>query len=196
MKRDVMLTTSILVSIVIVCLTIISVKLEASAHIFANTKAESKESDEHIEKVLQILNRPITGSTQDEPIEEKQEELPKNVMEQIEAMNDVIEEMEKEFAFYAPVSVSYNQRIIGGEGTEIILRSGEACGYSEEEEGLLDVTKGIEIRHNQQVEKGHVLIVPRDDGRGIKVTGEEEAWFLIRGPYQIDDTDNEVKTEN
>lgn len=84
---------------------------------------------------------------------------------------------------YVPVSVPMGQMLIGGEGTEIILRSGKAIGYCTGENGMVNITTGTEIFNNIEISPNHMLIVPRDDGRGALVI--EDAWFLVKGSYSI-----------
>ncbi len=84
---------------------------------------------------------------------------------------------------YTPVFANNGQIILGGEGTEIILRSGTAAGYVQGLNGLSDITTGMDIMGSVPVSLNHLLIVPRDDGRGVRATSD--AWFLIKGPYTI-----------
>lgn len=84
---------------------------------------------------------------------------------------------------YQPVYASVGQVVLGGEGTEIILRSGKANIYIEGVDGLVDATTGKNLTTGDVATSNHIMIVPRDDGRGVKVT--EAAWFLIKGDYTI-----------
>ncbi|MBQ9519065.1 MAG: hypothetical protein IJR59_04135 [Firmicutes bacterium] len=84
---------------------------------------------------------------------------------------------------YQPVYVSVGQTIIGGEGTELILRSGKGNIYIEGVDGLVDSTTGKNLTTGDVATANHLMIVPRDDGRGVKVT--EAAWFLVKGDYTI-----------
>ena len=86
---------------------------------------------------------------------------------------------------FVPVKVVLGEKVIGGEGAEIILRSGNAVSYTSGEDGIIDVTSGQEFYNNSNLEKNHLLIVPRDDGRGALITSEE-AWFIIKGDYTIE----------
>ncbi len=85
---------------------------------------------------------------------------------------------------YKPVKLTRNQLLLGGEGTEVILRSGSATAYTESANGLSDVTSGDELMNGDNIPLNHVLVIPRDDNRGFTVT-ETEAWILIRGDYTI-----------
>lgn len=86
-------------------------------------------------------------------------------------------------AKYTPVFVSVGQSIIGKEGTELIMRSGKGLAIIPTKEGISDITAGKDILKDEAILKNHLVIIPRDDGRGIKVT--ENAWFLVRGGYTI-----------
>ncbi len=85
---------------------------------------------------------------------------------------------------FKPIELSVNQLLIGGEGTELILRSGAAVGYTEVANGLTNITNGTEIMNNDQIPLNNVLIVPRNDNRGISVTANQ-TWIMIRGDYTI-----------
>lgn len=92
----------------------------------------------------------------------------------------------------APTSSSYKVLgplpagtiVLGGEGTEIILRSGKALAKCPGENGLSDVTQGTDIAGAVEVPLNHLIIVPRKDGRGIIVT--HEAYLMIRGDFTIE----------
>ncbi|MGN1318349.1 MAG: hypothetical protein ACI4VF_04980 [Lachnospirales bacterium] len=84
---------------------------------------------------------------------------------------------------YEPVYASVGQTVIGGEGTEIILRAGQGTVVISGADGIVDATTGQNLTSGKAASKNHIMIVPRNDGRGIKVT--EAAWFLIKGEYSI-----------
>lgn len=84
---------------------------------------------------------------------------------------------------YEPVYVSVGQTIYGGEGTELILRAGKGNVVIKGADGIVDATTGGDLKGGKAATKNHIMIVPRDDGRGIKVT--EAAWFLVKGSYKI-----------
>ncbi len=84
---------------------------------------------------------------------------------------------------YVPVHVGVGQQLIGGEGTEIILRVGRSFAVVSGTESLVDVTAGTEMNDKAEIKKNHIIIVPRNDGRGVRVV--EDAWFLVKGEYTI-----------
>ena len=90
---------------------------------------------------------------------------------------------ETEAAAFAPVNLFAGQVLIGGEGTEIILRSGSAAAWVPGQSGLSDVTRGVDVFGNEQIRPNHLLIVPRADGRGLRAN--TECWLLVKGVYTI-----------
>lgn len=84
---------------------------------------------------------------------------------------------------YAPVYASVGQIVLGGEGTEMILRSGKADVYITGVAGIVNATTGSELTNGSKAALNNIMIIPRGDGRGFKVT--ENAWFLIKGDYEI-----------
>ncbi len=86
-------------------------------------------------------------------------------------------------AAFTPVSVAVGKTIIGGEGTEIILRAGKAGVVVSGSEGISDVTTGQTLYNGHSATLNHLNIISRADGRGFKVT--EAAWFLVKGSYTV-----------
>lgn len=87
-------------------------------------------------------------------------------------------------AAFVPVKVAKGQILIGGEGAEIILRSGSAVSFCSEQDGIIDVTSGTEYFNGTPLAANHMVIIPRADGRGATVTSNE-AWFIVKGGYEI-----------
>lgn len=79
--------------------------------------------------------------------------------------------------------VAPGKKIITGESTEIVLRSGTATAIGSQYGGVADLITGTDLQTGSNVPVNHLLLVPRDDGRGIAITSE--AWVLIRGSYTI-----------
>lgn len=76
------------------------------------------------------------------------------------------------------------QKIIAGASTEIIVRSGSATAISSSSGGVLDLISGIDLQMGHNVPINHLLLFPRNDGRGI-VIGQDKTYILIKGPYEI-----------
>ena len=78
----------------------------------------------------------------------------------------------------------YNGDIIYALGTsEIILRTGSATVIgNESNEGLSDITTGENLAPGTTLSKDHFVIIPRGDGRGIKITSGE-SFIMYRGSF-------------
>jgi len=85
---------------------------------------------------------------------------------------------------YQTVHVFAGQKVIGKGGTEIILRSGEATAIDNGANGVSDITSGVDLMTGMQVGLNHLLLVPRDDGRGIALS--TEGWVMVRGDFTIE----------
>jgi len=84
---------------------------------------------------------------------------------------------------YKAVQLTAGQKMIGSEGTEIILRSGEAFAIDNGANGVSDVTGALDLMTGQNVALNHLLLIPRSDGRGIQAI--TEAYVMVRGSYSI-----------
>jgi hypothetical protein len=81
------------------------------------------------------------------------------------------------------VNVPAGQSVIGKAGTEIIVRAGSAKAIDNGEDGVSDVTGGRDLRGGVTVETNHLLLCPRDDGRGVYAASE--LWIMVRGDYEL-----------
>ncbi len=84
----------------------------------------------------------------------------------------------------AVVELPAGKRLIGSAGTEIIVRSGTATAVDTALGGLSDVTEGKDLRSGDIAPANHLLIVPRDDGRGITAT--TSLFVMVRGSYRVE----------
>ncbi len=84
---------------------------------------------------------------------------------------------------YAVVEVAAGQKLFGKGGTEMILRSGEATAIDNGANGVSDITAGRDLMTGQVVGQNHLLLVPRDDGRGIQAI--TDLFVMVRGSYSI-----------
>jgi len=84
---------------------------------------------------------------------------------------------------YAVLHLQQGQRLIGGEGTEIIVRSGEVTAIDNGKDGISDITGGSDLKSGVICKANHLILVPRSDGRGI--TAASEAYIMIRGTYTL-----------
>ncbi len=82
------------------------------------------------------------------------------------------------------VEVPAGRKLIGYAGTEIIVRGGQATAFDTPQGGLSDVTGGTDLRMGDAAPANHLLIVPRDDGRGILAV--TPLFVMVRGTYTIE----------
>lgn len=84
---------------------------------------------------------------------------------------------------YKVIELKTGQQLIGKEGTEIILRSGIATAIDNGANGVSDLTAGKDLMTGMDVGLNHMLLVPRDDGRGINAV--TDIFVMVRGDYTI-----------
>lgn len=83
---------------------------------------------------------------------------------------------------FSLITLAENEILICETGTEIIVRSGRCIAVSTETGGISDTTDGIDIQNGEVIPKNHLLVIPKNDGRGIRceVTGA----VMIKGSYE------------
>ena len=89
---------------------------------------------------------------------------------------------------YDVVYLTKGQTIVGS--SEFILRSGSAISTCPGINGITDITDGVDLTDGMEIPWNHLLLVPRDDGRGITVTSVE-AYIMARGQYTVIDAPTE-----
>ena len=83
---------------------------------------------------------------------------------------------------YTVVYGTKGQSVVGS--CEIILRSGTAEALCPGANGISDLTAGADLPGGTAVSANHLLLVPRNDGRGITVTSAD-AYVMVRGTYMV-----------
>jgi len=146
--------------------------------------------------IVQIVNAASTvePGSEDDPVVSQS-----YVDEQINSLKSSLDEMTKKYeeaqerlkeiesyGKFVPLELNKGQVLIAGESAEIILRGGKALAIGGEGGGLSDITSGsgADVNTDQEVPLNHLLLISRNDGRGIKVVSEK-AWVLVKGPYTI-----------
>lgn len=95
---------------------------------------------------------------------------------------------------YAVVRLKAGHMLLGDTGTEFIVRTGQAYVHSTPENGVPDVTDGVDLKLDTLIPKNHLLMIPRE-GRGVKVKADypNDVYVTIKGNYvEIDAKGNEV----
>lgn len=74
-----------------------------------------------------------------------------------------------------------------GTQIEVILRSGRAAAVVPEgADGLPNITNGSTLADGKTLVSNHLILIPANDGRGIKVVSSTGAEILIRGEYTVE----------
>ena len=82
------------------------------------------------------------------------------------------------------VKVDPGIRVLASDTGEVILRSGTARVIGNEyNEGISDLTSGVEVKNGELIAKDHHLLIPRGDGRGI-IT-ETVCYIIYKGLYYM-----------
>ncbi len=82
------------------------------------------------------------------------------------------------------LELSPGSRLIGSEGTEMILRAGEALAIGNTENaGVADLTAGSDLKTGDTVLCNHHLLIPRTDGRGLNI--RFYSYVMVKGVYTI-----------
>lgn len=84
------------------------------------------------------------------------------------------------------VEVKPGEVLIASAGAEFVVRAGKAVIYSEDANGVADLTDGIDIKDGGTVVNNHLLSFPRE-GRGIQVVAGNNynLTVMVRGGYKI-----------
>jgi len=73
------------------------------------------------------------------------------------------------------------------EGAEFIVRAGKAVAYSQDKDGISDLTDGADLTDGKTIVNNHLLVAPRI-GRGIapdpKIEGGQ-IIVMVRGAHEV-----------
>lgn len=81
------------------------------------------------------------------------------------------------------VKVAEGRTIYGKQSSEIIMRSGEGVVVASTVGGIQDITDGVDLEGGAIVPRNNLLIIPREDGRGI--IARKDMVLMVRGGYTI-----------
>lgn len=197
MKKKIVFAIELfLVSSVLIAVTVFAAQVGSSE----DPLVAKSYVDDKIEQVLKLINGSTSSSNSSNSsgsssssetssfTEEDKKAIVNEIMEQIEpliaiSVNDLPISTGGDSSKYTPVFAKVGQVVYGSEGTELILRSGKGNILIDGVAGIVDATSGIELNNGAKVPSNHILLIPRADGRGIKMT--EDGWFMIKGEYEI-----------
>ncbi len=83
------------------------------------------------------------------------------------------------------IGLKAGQVLYAGAGTEFIVRNGNAVAYSTDGNGIPDLTAGKDIANGSTIANNHLLLFPKDGGRGIKPAKGTKGtvYVMVRGRY-------------
>ena len=81
------------------------------------------------------------------------------------------------------VKVPAGSSIYGKQGSEMIIRSGDGTIVASSAGGVQDVTDGVDLAGGVKAPNNNLLIIPREDGRGIMAN--KAMVVMVRGGYTI-----------
>lgn len=93
--------------------------------------------------------------------------------------------VEEQGSVFVVVEVEEGQKLIGGAGTEIVLRGGSATiieGVNGD--GIADLTDGKDLLEGIDVPAQHHLLIAKDDGRGLMI--HSKSWIMVKGDYTLE----------
>lgn len=127
--------------------------------------------DEVIKALTETMNK--TLSTELETMQKGLDKTVSEVKEQAKTATS---------GSFSLITLAENEVLICETGTEIIIRSGRCVAISTESGGLSDTTDGIDIPNGEIIPKNHLIVIPKNDGRGVRceVTGA----VMIKGSYE------------
>jgi hypothetical protein len=94
-----------------------------------------------------------------------------------------VEKQISERSVFSVVELNAGEKFVGGVGCEVILRSGKATAITSTNGGITDVTGGLDLKEKEAIPQNHLLIIPRDDGRGF--LSLSKSFIMVKGNYTI-----------
>ncbi len=128
-------------------------------------------------------------------VEKKLDEVRAEIKEYVNEKTAKDEDTNEKQGDWEIVNVAKGQTLIGKGGTELILRSGEAAAITKisrvtsngkdtiVDNGLADITDGEDLKMGANIPLEHMLLIPRDDGRGVSCN--IDSIFMVKGDYTI-----------
>lgn len=138
-------------------------------------------------EIEDMIERAISGEDirREEP--DTEEDTEEDTESESETETEAPEEpaVEVRGAEYEVLHLMENTLLLSETPCEIILRSGHAVAYlAGNDNGLADLTDGGELMEGDSLVSNHLLMIPRGDGRGVRITSQE-AYIMVRGGYRI-----------
>lgn len=144
----------------------------------AGTQTDPVVTKSYVEKRLSELEQKVTDSA-----------VAKST-EQVNAMKAQLETLLKASGSgnsaasdFSLIQVKAGDVLVFNANTQLVMRSGLATIIGGQGGGLSDLTQGKDLKDGDNLETNHLVLVPKNDGRGIKMG--YDGWLMIKGGYQI-----------
>lgn len=85
-------------------------------------------------------------------------------------------------SLFEVVSLTQGQKVVGGAGCEMMLRSGSATCTAANNPGLIDLTGGSELNAGAAVASNHLYLTVEGSGG---MTAATASTVLVRGSYTV-----------
>lgn len=141
----------------------------------AGTQTDPVVTKSYVEKRIAELDKKLTDANKLQ-IEQQMATVQGQLSELLKASGSSGED-------FKLVQLKNGDTVMLGNGAQFILRAGLAKAIGGAGGGLSDLTQGKDIGTDQDITTNHLLLVPKDDGRGVKIL--YDSWALIKGSYQI-----------
>lgn len=142
------------------------------------TSSDPLVTKSYVDKKIASITSGSSGASSDVAVTLKAQEQLINQL-----INQVNELKQQGSSTYNVVTVPAGKMILGKQGTEMILRAGDATVLSTQAGGLQDMTAGTDINGGALAPKYHLLIVPKEDGRGLMAN--KPLTLMVRGGYML-----------
>lgn len=88
---------------------------------------------------------------------------------------------------YKVVELKQGQAVLAAsdQGLEMIMRNGSNVAKSGTQGSVFDITSGADLNNGSALQLNHLIILARNDGRAVQITGTGTTYALIRGAYTI-----------
>lgn len=140
--------------------------------------------EKRMEQIKYYINQNVeTINNQVNELKTKVEQLEANNNQSNSNPNNTNTSVAASSSKFEVIVIEAGQILKLGESSEVIWRSGKATAIASENGGLSDVTIGKDLKTGEEIPLNHLLIIPRNDGRGMTVIAK--SFVMIKGNYTI-----------
>lgn len=180
-KLNIVLTSAILMTTILVSTT-------EAGYIEPGSETDPLVSKSYVDKKTEEAKSiSVLNTSKIENIEKNVETIKtdiKNIKNDINDQNNSNESTTSTGEKFKVLELKKGQVIIAEESTEIIVRTGTVNAIGNKNDGISDITEGVDLKTGEQIKLNHLIIIPRSDGRGIEVKSNS-TFIMIKGRYSV-----------